>query len=130
MRVELSPRRLVRLPLTPLIDVVFILLLFFMLSSSFTQMQQISFDSAVDGGTAVKDGVVFLVVTPEGEISDSGVKLQVGSSELDARIKTWLSSGRLVIVAGEKEASMQGLITAIDYLKQAGINNVSLAESI
>ena len=46
--------------MTSLIDVIFLLLLFFMLSSTFTRFSEVEFASARSGGAAVSERPVFL----------------------------------------------------------------------
>ncbi|MFW2544831.1 ExbD/TolR family protein [Primorskyibacter sp. 2E107] len=55
-----SVRRRRRLSMTSLIDVIFLLLLFFMLSSTFTRFAEVEFASAHSGGVASSERPVFL----------------------------------------------------------------------
>jgi len=58
-------RRKRRMSMTSLIDVIFLLLLFFMLSSTFTRFGEIEFASAGAGGTAATERPVFVTLTAE-----------------------------------------------------------------
>ena len=49
--------------MTSLIDVIFLLLLFFMLSSTFTRFAEVEFTSAQSGGPASPERPVFLSLT-------------------------------------------------------------------
>ncbi|WP_337248264.1 biopolymer transporter ExbD [Rhodovulum visakhapatnamense] len=54
--------------LTPLVDVIFLLLLFFMLSSTFTRFAEIDLSAAAPGGAAAMPDTkpLFLQLDPEG----------------------------------------------------------------
>lgn len=54
-----------RLSMTSLIDVIFLLLLFFMLSSTFTRFAEVDLTTAGGGGTASAAQPVFLTVAPD-----------------------------------------------------------------
>lgn len=57
-----------RLTLTPLIDVIFLLLLFFMLSSTFTRFNEISLTASGsgDGAEGFAGTTLFIRLTPQG----------------------------------------------------------------
>ncbi|HEV8033898.1 biopolymer transporter ExbD [Yoonia sp.] len=66
-------RRRRRLSMTSLIDVIFLLLLFFMLSSTFTRFSEVEFAAARSGETASTERPVFL--------SLAAVSLRLNGSE-------------------------------------------------
>ncbi|PTW50229.1 biopolymer transporter ExbD [Rhodovulum kholense] len=61
-------RRRRPLSLTPLVDVIFLLLLFFMLSSTFTRFAEVDLSAAAPGGSAATPETkpLFLQLAPEG----------------------------------------------------------------
>lgn len=71
MRIDLPVRRHSRLSLTPLIDVIFLLLLFFMLSSTFSRYSEVSVSA---GGSAA--GPIFqpdvILTVADGELKLNG----------------------------------------------------------
>ncbi|MBC7283967.1 biopolymer transporter ExbD [Hoeflea sp.] len=72
MRLDLPVRRHSRLSLTPLIDVIFLLLLFFMLSSTFSRYSEISFSGGGSTTSPLPQPDVILFVA-EGELKLNGV---------------------------------------------------------
>lgn len=66
MKLSLDPVRAQRIPLTPLVDVIFLLLLFFMLSSTFVRYGQVQFVHGSAGGTSMQKPDVLIVVTGDG----------------------------------------------------------------
>lgn len=128
MRLEAGKRRRgVQVNLTPLIDVVFILLLFFLLSSTFVQWRELN-------------------ITVPGQVDDTEpqalLKIQLVSSQGDIRVEGQLYASADVVRLQELVAAnpdtvfaidardgltTQVMITLADRLKQAGAKRVSLA---
>nr|WP_256557863.1 biopolymer transporter ExbD [Marinobacterium sedimentorum] len=113
--------------MTPLIDVVFILLLFFMLSSTFTQWRQL--DLVVPGtGTAtppvqhqvrlLSDDGRFLLDGMELNLQDSGALTRQLSQQSDD----------LFVVSADSGIATQALIGLLDALNAAGARQLSLAQ--
>lgn len=118
--------------LTPLIDVVFILLLFFMLSSTFNRTKQLEIKaSTTHKAYTVQDNTsVKILVKQDGLISIDGRIYQGGSPELTAELENVATDGSKVMLAAQAQVSVQRVIQMIDQTKQAGIVNLSLSESV
>lgn len=117
--------------LTPLIDVVFILLLFFMLSSTFTQWRKV--DTPLLGTEVVEststtktrhqfvlkanDGTVWLGARQIG-LEDSVSLQEIVQSEPEA----------LFLIDTEADVNLQSLLTLADQLKLHGAEKVSIAD--
>lgn len=121
-----KPRRRQPISLTPLIDVVFILLLFFMLTSSFMQWRQVDLPEPTQAeGSDAEIRVVHLAA--------DGVSVTIGEQSIDSSNQAALAqaisaAGNVVFALDvEKGATTQSLITLVDRLKQAGAKQVSLA---
>ena len=125
-----DPVRTRLIPLTPLIDVVFILLVFFMLASSFSDWRALDLKIAAQGG-ATSSGPPALVVdlAPGGDLRLNGRTLS--ESELAAQIETELerTPERSVLVRPAEAVSLQQTIDLLDLLKQAGADAIALAEA-
>lgn len=112
--------------LTPLIDVVFILLLFFMLASSFLDLRAIGLDvPAPAGDTAPVRGALLI------EIREDGLRYGGAYIALDRlvdRVDTQLRSkpDRRVLVRPREGVSLQRAVTVLDRLSAAGAHNISL----
>ena len=121
------PRRRARVSLTPLIDVVFILLVFFMLASSFTEWRSIRLTSAEAGGAAAPGmvGAMLVEVRPDG-VRLSGRRMAPDAlvERLAARRETHPEMRVLVRPAGGVE--MQRVVDLLDRLSAAGIARLDL----
>ncbi|HAD30209.1 MAG TPA: biopolymer transporter ExbD [Methylophaga sp.] len=120
-----AKRRLISL--TPLIDVVFILLLFFMLSSGFTHWRQLDITAASESYDTDKiRNQHALLLTAAGEYEYDNRRYPV--SELTP-IKQQLAKDPpgIFVVSVAEAVTTQQMIDFIDQLKAIGIDKVSLA---
>ena len=116
-------RRRRALPLTPLIDVVFILLLFFLLAARLTAWQGLPVDAGGAGG-ASGESALLVEVHPQG--------LRVSGAEIDmagllARVAA-LPDAPVALKAGAG-APVAALVAVLDGLAKAGVADVILVES-
>jgi biopolymer transport protein ExbD len=121
-----KPRRRALISLTPLIDVVFILLVFFMLASSLIDWRSIKLDTPVQtaAGSAM-EGALLVEVRADGlRLSGRAVTLD----ELEAQLRAQLAAhpDRRVVVKPVAEVSLQQAVAAVDRITAAGVRDVSL----
>jgi biopolymer transport protein ExbD len=122
------------LELTPLIDVVFLLLIFFLITTTFSKSQEaeipISLPEAVSGEQASASGKVVLFITEEGAVELRGDDTLVGETVAE---KLADLHGRQpdadVVLKGDKGASHGKVIEVLDQLKQTGFKKVNLVIS-
>ncbi len=118
--------------LTPLIDVVFLLLIFFMVSTTFEQQSriQIELPEASADAVAQEDQAMEIIVDAQGRyfIGDQ----QVINSELKT-LKAAISKalgdreGIPVTVRADANTPHQAVITVLDATSQLGLTHISLA---
>jgi biopolymer transport protein ExbD len=127
MHIETPVRRRTLLSLTPLIDVVFILLVFFMLVSSFVQWRAISVDVPAEGGGAASDEPVWvLTVYPDGNLALNGVAT-ARAQALTQVAEDAASPERTLLLQPRGEVALQTLVGLLEDLSAAGARNVQLA---
>lgn len=120
------PKRRKMISLTPLIDVVFILLLFFMLSSTFTRWHQINMQSATSSENQTPDLRILKIESNLGDVSINGRRLSM--SDADAMQKLVAENNHATFVITVVEGiKLQVMVNLLDQLKQAGATRVSLA---
>lgn len=108
--------------LTSLIDVVFILLLFFMLTSSFTRQQQLSITSPVTSSSADPELPQRLVLT-------AGAALRQWEKRLpltDQALMEMFDRNKPLVISASEEASVQTMVTVLMHLDNLGFSQVSL----
>lgn len=122
-----SPRRRRAPSLTPMIDVVFLLLVFFMLASRFGSETEIPLAVASASGRAVYDGPPRLV-----DVLPGGVRLNgqaVAEDALAARLEGLMHTpADTVVLRARDGASLQRLVDVIEPLRRAGFAGLALVE--
>ncbi|WP_290648298.1 biopolymer transporter ExbD [Aquisalimonas sp.] len=123
-------RRRSIIKLAPLIDVVFILLVFFMLATSYLDWRVIPLHTPAQGAVAAPlEGALLVEVRPDG-FRLSGE--MVAPDELIARIAQAVKGApeRRVLVRPADDVPLQQSVAALDLLEAAGARNVSLIASL
>lgn len=121
-----APRRRRRIGLTPMIDVVFLLLVFFMLASRFGIDRHVLLNVAGLGGTAYSGPPRLIDVLPDG-LRLNGVP--VAPERLTDDIAGLTETPQDTIVLRPRGgASLQRVIAVMDRLRAAGFNRVVLVE--
>ncbi len=115
--------------LTPLIDVVFILLVFFMLASSYVEWGAINLMSGSDLASDTGNRpTLTLSLGSDGVLRDSaGVPLYEGERLLDAVMARLDGQRGPVVVAPSQSVSLQTVVSALDTLTLAGVTPLSMA---
>ena len=112
--------------LTPLVDVVFILLVFFMLASSFLDWRTIELNVPAPAAGAAANGETLVV-----EVLTDGLRVAgepVTLDQLAARLSDAVVAGldRQVVLRPVGGASLQRVVLVLDRLTAAGAADVSL----
>lgn len=119
-------RRRALISLTPLIDVVFILLVFFMLASSFLDWRAIHLTAPgrAVAGTSM-EGVMLIEIRPEGlRLSGERISLEALGSHVAKRVSE--RPDQRVLVRPEPGVSLQQAVQVLDRLAVAGVTRMSL----
>jgi len=126
-----SPEEDVNINLTPLIDVVFLLLIFFMVSTTFdtTSQLKIKLPEASESQVAQPPHKINLLIDAEGNFHVNSRELTNSrSATLKAALERIMTDGKLPIVIQSDAASpVQSLVTAMDVIGQLGLPQVSVA---
>ena len=119
------PRRAISM--VPLIDVVFILLLFFMLSTSLIRERQISMDFPAPGAELSDQQLrVIRLETEDGLFSFEERRYASSDAEALRRLVAEDPQAPYAIDTAP-DVSTQALVTLLDRLNMAGASNLSLA---
>ena len=114
--------------LTPMLDVVFIMLIFFIVTSSFVKESGVEVNRpSAKTAVQVKSGNILVGIKESGEIWIDKRLVDLRSVRANvARLHAQMPKSS-VIVQSDSEAKSGLLIQVIDQIKQAGIVNVSVA---
>ena len=117
-----------KISLTPVIDVVFILLIFFMLASNFNKVGEVNMDMTKESNTSSKEDIKIIkllvrqdqTVLSEGKVYDDSELL----SMLNMAIKD--TERYSIILTSKDDVTYQRFLNLISHLKTNELNNVSI----
>ena len=116
------------LNLTPLIDIVFLLVVFFMLTSHFIEEQAIDIDlpKAKSGNEAIEKEFVEVIVNPDGELLVDGRKVQLEHLEETLKGALHAPGAKYVRLRGDHEARLGLAVSVIDAARAAGAESLDI----
>ena len=120
----------VSINLTPLIDVVFLVLIFFMVSTSFSELTRLVVDlPEMEGTSSSTDSAVLLVVDVAGNMTPDGESVPNDARGLSAAMGQRLSGNTDISVTLSADAMTphQYVVTAMDVLAQLNITRLTIA---
>ena len=125
-----SARRARPISLTALIDVVFILLMFFMLTSSFSQWQMLDLTIPSAHKAAKEDvpPVVVIYTDGIGLLTDS-LQRPINIGKIPAQLPSEALS-KPIILSAEEPVSLSRIIATYEQLKQLGFNTIHISQAI
>lgn len=112
--------------LTPLIDVVFLLLIFFMLASTFYRFSYMPLSTASPGaGAASVSEVVLVRVHPDARIDVNGEVVSL--AEVTAHLDALAQRGRKsVVIKVMPKTRVQHLISLLDRARRSSLDRISV----
>lgn len=129
MRLNSTPKQVSRLSLTPLIDVVFLLLIFFILASTFMRFTSVPISSASRGSGTPGQHEIALVrlQADEGGLTVNGKHVTL--SELQTTISGLEQKGvSHAVVQPVGNADVQTLVSVLELLKKSNLKNVVVSK--
>ncbi len=118
-------RTIMALDLTPLIDVVFLLLIFFMVSTTFNKYGQLNVDVPTASAEKTNENIKIEIVIDKDEnyfiIRDG----KTSPIDID-NLSEVLSGVKEVSVTGDKNLKYQTVMDAISKIKRQGIENLGI----
>jgi biopolymer transport protein ExbD len=115
-----------RLDIAPLIDVVFLLLIFFMLTSSFIFQPgiRVNLPRAVTSEVLHKEQLVVII----NDTNDVFINERpVESDELVSRITLAGNEGQSILIKADKEADLGKIIEIWDVCRQVDVKQINIA---
>ena len=121
----------VSINLTPLIDVVFLLLIFFMVSTTFdtTSQLEIQLPEASENKVPEPPRKLNLLIDAKGKFFVNARELTGNdSATLRAALERALEGRRMpIVIQSDADSPVQSLVTAMDVVGQLGLKQVSIA---
>ena len=131
MPIKLNQDDAPTLNLTPMIDIVFLLIIFFMVGTKFTEIEQqleLSVPHVSDGATDVKEPdqcVVAVFHNGTVALDDSMMSL----TELESRLIERMQDGRElnVIIRGDAQGAFQNVADVLSACRRAGVSDLGIS---
>ena len=130
---NLRPRRAEppRVDITPLIDVVFLMLIFFMVSTTFDKQTQLKVDlpeAAPQESAEPPAEQIDITIDPRGQFYVNERELVTHDAATLRRTLEKVADGRddlPIIVSGDRNAPLQAMMTVLDVAAQLGMSRLS-----
>ena len=117
--------------LTPLIDVVFLLLIFFMVSTTFTKETHLTIElpEASTDAAPVEQTGIDIVINSSGEYSVNGQSLVNNQADTLTRALQAISAGKQdipVVITADANTSHQSVVRAMDVAGRLGLSKLRI----
>ena len=132
MKFQRSLKEEVSVNLTPLIDVVFLLLIFFMVTTTFSRNTNILINLPEADGEAIEQQAVEIeiLIAQNGTYSVNGRQLVNSQLETLMQVVTEVSGGDSsipMIITADANTTHQSVVTAMDAVAQLGFTSLNIA---
>ncbi len=119
------------LDLTPMLDVVFILLIFFIVTTSFVKETGIDINRP-SASTAEKkpQGNILIAINANGDIWIDNREIDIRAVRANIQQMKARHPQSSVIIQSDREARTGQLVRVMDQVRLAGVQNISIAASI
>ena len=117
-----------RISLTPIIDVVFILLIFFMLASNFNKIGELKMDMSKETSQSSDEDIKIIKLAVEQADSVISNGKRYDDDELLTMIRLAIKEANRysIILTAKNDVTYQRYLTVMEYLKKNKIENVTL----
>ena len=114
--------------ITPMLDIVFIMLIFFIVTTSFTKETGVSIIKPVAGqAAAIQNGTILIGVRPNDDIWMEKRQVELREvRQMVERARAENPEGSVVIVA-DKGSRIGTLSQVMDQVKMAGVQGISIS---
>jgi biopolymer transport protein ExbD len=116
--------------LTPMLDLTFIMLIFFIVTASFVKEAGVDINRQFAASAQSSDaGNIFIAITEEGQVWIDKRQIDVRAVRANVERLHAENPQGAVIVQADKNSKNGVLVQVLDAIKLAGIENTSLAAS-
>ncbi len=114
--------------MTPMLDVVFIMLIFFIVTTSFVKESGVEVNQPSAETTHRQDkNNILVAITPNGEIWIDKQQVDVRAVRANVQRLRAQSPDSAVVIQADKEARTGILVKVMDQIRLAGVENVAIA---
>ena len=118
----------IKINIIPLIDIIFLMLVFFMLATNFSEKKEISFNlkQNIEILNDSQENLLIYIKNNSFVINEESIK----KGNLEEKVLSYWNSKNYknIIILNDKDSNLQKLILILDILKKNEIKNVSFAD--
>ena len=118
----------IKINIIPLIDIIFLMLVFFMLATNFSEKKEISFKlkQNIEILNDSQENLFIYIKNNSFVINEESIK----KGNLEEKVLSYWNSKNYknIIILNDKDSNLQELILILDILKKNEVNNVSFAD--
>ena len=118
----------IKINIIPLIDIIFLMLVFFMLATNFSEKKEISFNlkQNIEILNDSQENLLIYIKNNSFVINEESIK----NRNLEEKVLSYWNSKNYknIIILNDKDSNLQELILILDILKKNQIKNVSFAD--
>ena len=118
----------IKINIIPLIDIIFLMLVFFMLATNFSEKKEISFKlkKNIEILNNSQENLLIYIKNNSFVINQDSIK----SGNIEEKVLNYWNSKNYknIIILNDKNSNLQNLIFILDILKKNEIKNVSFAD--
>ena len=118
----------IKINIIPLIDIIFLMLVFFMLATNFSEKKEISFKlkQNIEILNDSQENLLIYIKNNSFVINEESIK----NGNLEEKVLSYWNSKNYknIIILNDKDSNLQKLILILDILKKNEIKNVSFAD--
>jgi len=120
----------INLEITPLVDVIFLLLIFFVLSTQFIDLKSMSIDlPSIDKKTMsnLPENRVKIDISKEGDVLINNIVLDTFSlKSLNKELRSISPEIKTAIISADSDTKYQYLVTIMESLNRNGFKNIQI----
>ena len=123
-----SNKKNVKVNIIPLIDIIFLMLVFFMLATNFSENKQMSFkvQNTVPSPSESEQILYLKIIEDDYFIDELKIKQEMLNEEI---VKKWKTNNfEKIIILNDDKSSIQKLIGLMDLLKKNNIKKVTFSD--
>ncbi|MFT6878411.1 MAG: biopolymer transport protein ExbD [Granulosicoccus sp.] len=118
-----SKPAVVDIDLTPLINIVFLMLIFFMLAGTLRESDAIQ-AAEMDETSMIEGDLIVIVMTLDGELSVEGQSID--PQALDSLLETKKSASSNIAIKPDSRLAAEQLLSLTEQLRESGFSEVTL----
>ena len=121
-------KKYIEINVAPLIDIVFLLLIFFMLTSEFTDFKTIDMISPNQSSTSIQniDLPIIINLSENGLVEIDKIEIKLEDLSETIQMKLMNSKNKKIVISTLNETKINNLIIVVDTIRSLGIENIAL----